>query len=270
MSRVISLHDRAQIGAFLRQDAPLHLYALGDLDDFFWPATLWYGLEDGGALRQVILGYLADGLFVMHALTAGPLGELRELLARACHLLPAHIYAHLTPGVADALAGQYDLEPHGTYDKMLLVEPGRLGDVDISGTEQLGTANLAEMLALYAASYPGNWFDPRMLETGHYYGARLDGALISVAGVHVYSPQQRVAALGNIVTHPAARGRGQATQVTARLCRELLKTVDQIGLNVRAENAIAIACYRRLGFARVAGYEEASLTLRRYSTEQNA
>jgi ribosomal protein S18 acetylase RimI-like enzyme len=262
MSRVISLHDRARIGAFLRQDAPLHLYALGDLDDFFWPATLWYGLEEHGELRQIILGYLTDDLLVMHALTGGPLDELRDLLVRARHLLPARIYAHLTPGVGDALAGQYDLEPHGTYDKMLLVEPGRLDEVDGSQVERLGADNLAEMLALYAESYPGNWFDPRMLETGHYYGARVGGALVSVAGVHVYSPQQRVAALGNIVTHPAARGRGHATQVTARLCRELLRTVDQIGLNVRAENAVAIACYQRLGFTRVAGYEEISMTLR--------
>jgi ribosomal protein S18 acetylase RimI-like enzyme len=49
---------------------------------------------------------------------------------------------------------------------------------------------------------------------------------------------------------------------TARLCRELLATVDQIGLNVRADNAAAIACYPRLGFARGASYEECLLTLR--------
>jgi ribosomal protein S18 acetylase RimI-like enzyme len=262
MSRVICLHDRAQIGAFLRQDAPLHMYALGDLDDFFWPATLWYGLEADGALRQIILGYLTDDFLVMHALTGGPLAELRELLARVRHLLPARVYAHLTPGVADVLAAHYHGEPHGSYDKMLLVAPERLGALDVGQVERLGAGNLAEMLVLYAASYPGNWFDPRMLETGHYYGLRVDGALVSVAGVHVYSPQQRVAALGNIVTHPAARGRGYAAQVTARLCRELLRSVDQIGLNVRAENAVAISCYQRLGFSRVAGYEELSLTLK--------
>jgi ribosomal protein S18 acetylase RimI-like enzyme len=265
MSRVISLHDRVQIGAFLRRDAPLHLYALGDLDDFFWPATLWYGLEADDALRQVILGYLTDDMLVVHALTGGPLDELRELLARVRHLLPARIYAHLTPGVSDVLTEQYGAEPHGAYDKMLLVAPERLGNIDVRLVERLDAENLGEMLALYAASYPGNWFDPRMLETGHYYGLRVNGVLLSVAGVHVYSPQQRVAALGNIVTHPAARGRGYATQVTARLCQELLRTVDQIGLNVRAENAVAITCYQRLGFTRVAGYEEVFLTLRRPS-----
>lgn len=262
MSRLVSLHDRDRIGAFLRQDAPLHLYALGDLDAFFWPQTIWYGLEVDGALRQVLLGYLTDAFLVLHALTGGPLAELRELLARAQHLLPPRIYAHLTPGAGEALAGRYRGEPHGTYDKLLLGAPEQLGAPAGGQVERLEAHNLGELLALYAASYPGNWFDPRMLATGHYYGLREGGALLSVAGVHVYSPEQRVAALGNIVTHPAARGRGHARTVTAHLCRELLRSVDQIGLNVRADNAAAIACYRGLGFARVAGYEELDLTLR--------
>lgn len=262
MTRLISLHDRARIGAFLRRDAPLHLYALGDLDDFFWPSTIWYGLEADGELRQLLLGYLTDSLLVLHALTAGPLAELRELLARALPLLPPRVYAHLTPGAAGALVEHYRADPHGTYDKMLLVAPERLGSPHEHAVERLGAGELEELLALYAASYPGNWFDPRMLATGQYYGLRAGGALVSVAGVHVYSPQQRVAALGNIVTHPAARGRGYAGAVTAHLCRELLRTVDQVGLNVRADNPAAIACYSRLGFVRVAGYEEFDLTLR--------
>ena len=43
---VIRLHDRATLEAFLRRDAALHLYSLGDLDDFFWPFTTWHGLEE--------------------------------------------------------------------------------------------------------------------------------------------------------------------------------------------------------------------------------
>ncbi|HMP41995.1 MAG TPA: GNAT family N-acetyltransferase, partial [Roseiflexaceae bacterium] len=36
-------------------------------------------------------------------------------------------------------------------------------------------------------------------------------------------------------------------------------TVDQIGLNVRADNQSAIAAYERLGFTRFAAYEEYDL-----------
>lgn len=262
-TRTVSVHDRARLAAFLRRDAPLHLYALGDLDDFFWPHTLWYGLEADGKLRQVILGYMAPEVLVLHALTGDPIAEMGALLAGVRHLLPAHVYAHITPGLQEVLADWYLIEHHGAYDKMVLAEPGRLAGVDTTATERLGSDDLAEIQALYAASYPGNWFDPRMLATGHYYGLREGGALVSVAGVHVYSPAQRVAALGNIVTHPSARGRGYATIVTARLCRELLVTVERVGLNVRADNPAAIACYRRLGFVRNAGYEELDLRLMR-------
>lgn len=261
MTRLVSLHDRAQIGAFLRRNAPLHLYALGDLDDFFWPSTIWYGLEVDGALRQLILGYLTDGLLVMHALSDGPVEELRELLRRLQPLLPPRIYAHLSPGAVEALAGRYHAKSHGVYDKMLLVAPEQLNGHESAAVTRLSADDLPELLALYAASYPGNWFDPRMLATSHYYGLRADGALVCAAGVHVYAPDQGVAALGNIVTQSDARGRGYATRVTAHLCRELRETVGQLGLNVRADNTAAIACYRRLGFTQVARYEEVDLRL---------
>ena len=44
------------------------------------------------------------------------------------------------------------------------------------------------------------------------------------------------------------RGRGLARRVTAGLCRLLRAEIDVIGLNVRAENAAAIACYQSVGF----------------------
>jgi ribosomal protein S18 acetylase RimI-like enzyme len=260
--RLVSLHDRPVIAALLERDAPLHLYALGDLDDFFWPATLWYGLEVDGALRQVLLGYLAEARLVLHALSAGPPEELQALLRLAQPFLPAQIYAHMTPGAEAALAGHYAMDYHGRHHKLLL-DPSAFAAVDDAAVTALDAADLADMLALYAASYPGNWFDARMLATGLYRGLRIDGQLVSIAGVHVHAPDRGIAVLGNIVTHPAHRGHGLATRVTARLCRDLLPQTRWIGLNVRADNHAALACYRRLGFAYAAEYDEISLTLRR-------
>jgi predicted GNAT family acetyltransferase len=143
---------------------------------------------------------------------------------------------------------------------MALKDHSALYATDNPGVVQLSPADLPALETLYTAAYPGNWFDPRMLETGCYYGVWHGGQIASVAGVHVYSPQYRVAALGNITTHPDHRGKGLCTAVTANLCRALLSgPVDTIGLNVKADNHAAIHCYQNLGFVKAAEYEELML-----------
>lgn len=260
--KAICLHDKDEIAAFLRRDAARHVYGIGDLDDFFWPYTTWYAHKDGEQITQIVLIYAGTDLPVLLAIAEEPADSMRTLLRALMHLLPRRFYTHLSEGLESAFADDYAIEPHGMYHKMALVDRARLAAVDTSATIRLAGADLPELGAFYEASYPGNWFDPRMLETGHYYGLRQDGKLVSVAGVHVYSPRYRVAALGNITTHPAFRGRGLAQVVTGRLCQSLLESVDLIGLNVSADNAAAIACYERLGFEQVARYGEYMLELK--------
>ncbi len=258
--RAIELSDRTRLRAYLRRAPALHLYELGDLDDFFWPHTRWYALEGDRAIHAVALLYAATELPVVLAL--GDPAPLGELLAELRDRLPARFYAHLSPGLLGALAPRYASEPHGDYLKMVLADRSRPDAAEAADTGgaapsavRLGPADRAELERFYARAYPGNWFDPRMLETGQYFAIR-DGDLVAAGGVHVYSPAERVAALGNIAVAAEHRGRGLGTRVTARICRSLLAEVDDVGLNVRADNRAAIACYKRLGFAPVAPYEE--------------
>lgn len=257
--RLVSLHDKDEIEALLRRNTYLHLYSLGDLDDFFWGRTTWYGL--GGRCPPVLL-YAGAAPPVLLALADAPLDEPREQLRLVMPLLPRRLYAHLSPGLADVLGEEYRVASHGEHHKMGLTKPELLDGVDTSEVVPLGERDAHDLEALYRASYPGNWFDPRMLGTRHYYGIRRGGELVCAAGVHVYSPRYRVAALGNVATRPDRRGKGLATRASAKLCRALLRTVEHIGLNVKADNAAAVACYERLGFERVASYEECSLEAR--------
>jgi GNAT superfamily N-acetyltransferase len=256
---VVRLDRPDQLEPVLRRNVYLHIYALGDLDPAFWPFTVWYGLEAGGDVRAVLLLYTAFETPTLMALGDPPLDDLHELLRSARPLLPPTVYAHLSPGGREALAPLHS-DSHGPHLKMALLYPA-LDAPGAAAVERMTTADVPALTALYTAGYPHSWFDPRQIATGHYYGLRVNGELVGAAGCHVYSPAQRVAALGNLVTHPAHRGRGHAAAVTARLCAEVLKTVDHVGLNVRADNA-AVRCYERLGFRPVAEYEEVGLTLK--------
>ena len=261
---VVELRDRDEIASFLRRRPAVHAYALGDLDDFFWPHTRWLGASVDGRLAQVALLYDEPDPPVLLGLAEEPQRELAELLLAASDRLPARLYAHLSPSVVDAITSVFRAasEP-APHRKLGLVDLDALAPFDTEDVDLLGPDDLAEVERFYESAYPGTWFRARMLETGRYVGIRGDGALLCVAGVHVWSPAWRVAALGNVATLPEARGRGLATAACARLCRILLDDdIDTISLNVRADNRAAIHTYEKLGFEHAADYVEVVLERR--------
>ncbi len=255
--RVVCLHDKAELEGFLRQDIALNIYSLGDLDEFFWPFTQWYGLKSAGELKAVALLYGTDAPPVLLTL-ASPQAktELRALLTLLLPLLPRKVYAHLSLGLEDILETAFQLESFGIHHKMILANLTRFQDFLSPNTMPLTREHLAEVTSLYAVSYPENAFDPRMLETGQFSGIWEDNQLVSIAGIHVYSPGYRVAAVGNVTTHPQYRNRGYGKMVTATLILSLLEKVDYIGLNVKANNWAAIHSYQQLGFEISASYHE--------------
>ncbi|MEU9126848.1 GNAT family N-acetyltransferase [Kitasatospora sp. NPDC048540] len=256
---LLSLHDRAALSEHFRRDPALHLFELGDLDDLLWPYTSWYTLGDGG---PVALLYTVGEIPTLlgFADPAGPAGaaSLESLVRAMLPVLPRRFFAHLSGAADRCLAPHYRPEHRQTLLRMVRSDPART-ERHPDGPwrpEPLDRGDLADLLALFEAGYPGNWFDERMLDTGQYVGARLDGRLVAVAGVHVYAPDQGVAAIGNVTTHPSVRGRGAAGACVAALCRRLARSVDTIGLNVRTDNTTAVELYRRLGFTAVTEFTE--------------
>jgi len=242
---VVTVTDREDLRAWLMRDPALHLYELGDLDDFFWPHTHWYALGDAIAL-------VYDAPPVPALLAFGEVAQFAPLLAELRDVLPGELYAHLSPGFYASLAPRFASEPHGVHLKMMLADPAKLPPAAV---EHLHAGDRAELERFFADAYPANWFDARMLETGHYVAVR-DPEIVASAGVHVCAPAERVAALGNIAVSPARRGEGLGRRVTAGVCHSLLAAgIDRIGLNVRADNAAAVALYSALGFAVAGQYE---------------
>ena len=181
---VHSVHDRSLLARLLGRDPARYAYQLGDLDDFFWPYTTWYRHRDTlallyhGGLPPTLLAFAEPGRD----------SELTELLTGLIPLLPRRFHAHLSPGAETALAGAFRTRPHGRHRKLALTDRARLDRVPPAGTVLTGD-DLPQLHELYRVAYPDNWFDPRMLETGHYLGIHREGRLLAVAGVHVGSPR---------------------------------------------------------------------------------
>jgi ribosomal protein S18 acetylase RimI-like enzyme len=262
------LEERAPIERFLRRSAAAHIYALADLDDAFWPDTRWFGARGGdGELEALCLVLEKLALPIVYAV-AEPRDPATLALARALAPgLPRRFFVNLPVGYESAFSDTHEIAPLGEYVKMRLEDADALAAFERPGIESLGPEHALELEEFYArrAFAPGEhlgFYARYMLEQFPWFGLREQGELVSVAGVHVFSQRYGVAALGNVATTPARRGRGLARAVCARLARELAARVPLVGLNVASANRAALRCYEALGFRALLRYEEAVLTLR--------
>ncbi len=256
---LIQISDKKQLFEFLKTDPFLHIYSIGDLDDFFWERTTWYAWVERDGIRALFLLYRGNNSVpTLLALEEQDRKAATALLKELRRLLPRRFYGHFSVHLRPHLGKWYTAELTGLHLKMKL-ERDLFSPVLQPQSQRiihLQQGDLRRILTLYRDAYPGNWFDPRMLETRQYLGFEEADRLVSVAGIHVYSPQYKVAALGNITTHPDFRGKGLSTWLTSSLCRQLFETVDWIGLNVAQSNNAAIRCYSKLGLVEHCRYEE--------------
>jgi ribosomal protein S18 acetylase RimI-like enzyme len=296
---VNEVKSKHELYEFFVSDEPLmHIYEIGDLDDFFWANTKWVALNSvvNGSFQKnfVSLLYTSPDMLVVIAL-----GSDRDagcsLLDYLCSastgkgVIPSMFYSHLRIGLADTVSNHFNIISRDLYMKMGLINKLPVLSVNCEFVRQLHPTDLSDILQFYKESYPGNWFDARMLDSLQTFGIWEDDVscrnsdevkdplapeatvfsassttgtkkrrvLVAVAGIHVFSVKFKVAALGNIAVHPRFRGRGFATQVTAALVRSLLGAgIESIGLNVSEANQAAITCYTKLGFEKIDVFEE--------------
>jgi len=248
------IRDKQKILDFLLKEPELQLYLIGDLDDFFWPHTTWYCLSDKNEPEVVGLLYSGMDTPTFLLFQSKDDGSGKELIRSIKSVLPEKFNVHLSPGLLEIFGSQNIIKDYGQNLRMILKRnPEAVSDENI---RRLSRNDLDKIENLFNVSYPDNWFDSRMLETGKYFGYFTEKMLTGIAGVHVYSDKYRIAALGNITTHPGYRGRKIAYKLTSYLCTDLKKTVTLIGLNVKSDNMAAIKCYENIGFEITGRYDE--------------
>lgn len=250
--------DKEALYRHFKKDSILFAYHIGDLDDFYFGNCRWAVAGDG---EITVAALLYNGLATPTLLAFGLDDGYGDFLEKLLPELPERFYCHYQKTNLQIFETAFSNQSLGTHLKMKLeaddFNQHLRNDLDI---RQLNMDHKAALLELYSASYPENYFDDRMLETGKYFGCVIDDKITCVSGVHVYSDKYGISVLGNITTRPDHRGKGLATAVTAMLLRELRGGGNLVVLNVKKDNIAAIKCYEKLGFAIYCEYEESFFT----------
>jgi GNAT superfamily N-acetyltransferase len=105
--------------------------------------------------------------------------------------------------------------------------------------------NAAEMFELISLAFPG-FYQPRTYEMGTYYGIRVDGKLVAMAGERLCMTGYRE--ISGVCTHPSHTGKGYARTLMTCLMRDHAAAGVTSFLHVGKANKRATTIYERMGF----------------------
>jgi ribosomal protein S18 acetylase RimI-like enzyme len=154
------------------------------------------------------------------------------------------------PGGAAVVFRERVVEPSG-WTRVMDLAGTQMVAVSVEGRldpaiVELGPADVADMLALVAATKPGP-FGSRTIELGGYVGVRDDdGALVAMAGHRVRVPG--FVEISAVCTAESHRGRGLAARLIRHVVARSAVQGDTVILHAVKDNVGAIRLYESLGF----------------------
>jgi len=172
----------------------------------------------------------------------------------ACHPVGQYSMAALDPlikaGEFFYLIGELPQPPAGWMIELELPCAQMIGPAAITASEDvpislLGEADKDEMYDLITSAQPG-YYNMDTLRLGTYYGIRMNGRLVAMAGERLRL--KGYTELSAICTHPEYRGQQYAQRLIARLCRLHYTTGITPFLHVAIRNEQAIRLYEYMGF----------------------
>jgi RimJ/RimL family protein N-acetyltransferase len=245
------LKDMERIRRVLKPRVEYTAYALGQLEPAMFRQAHWYMAK----------GETGQG-FVVHS--SGGLGEATLTMGDALavqasltlHPGPAHTYATSQPEHLDVLRRFYHVAHQQPMVRMAVTRE----EFQATGGEarRLLGRDIRMINRLYSTEGGLSFYSGDQIDAGVYYGVFEDDKLVAVAGTHVVSPQEGVAVVGNVFTHPRYRGRGYAERATSATTRHLLNRCPNVVLTVDPKNMPAIRAYQRLGYREVCYLIEAA------------
>ena len=249
------LTDPDQIRRLLADDLRWCVYALGDLAPPMFGKCTWFTPD----LTLVLREYGTSILF------AHGTGSIREALDHVTW--PVHLQVR-----PEALA-EVSRYAHITDTKHMLRmtwedrvrTPSSVDVLPGVSVQRLTPEHVAALRALCKDGGPTgespDFFYDSMVADGVFYGVFEREVLVAVAGTHLVSRDEGIAAIGNVYTRRDRRGRGYSRLAMSAVLNAI-RDLETVGLNVRDGNAAAIRVYESLGFATHGDFREALATHR--------
>lgn len=252
--RIRTVADRRALDAAMAEDRPYAAYALAHLEHgLFEHARFWVadGLEGHGVVMH------AGGMLGPALCTMGDAAAVDALLS----LHPGPLTSYLATGAPEHMAALDRTYAISSAVQMQRMSVSAASFEAVPGAvRRLQGPDARALNMLYSTEGSPTGYRPDHIERGVYFGAYEGNRLLAVAGTHVVAPNVGIAVVGNVFTHPEARGGGLATRVTSAVTAELLdRGCALVALTVNPTNTPALRAYQRLGYTLGSNVVEARL-----------
>ena len=232
----------AEVRVYLERDRVMAAYALADLDVAAVERARWWVARRDGEI--VACALLVETLPFRPCFATGASEPLAQIFREG--LREPRIVVAAPPSGRLAVEATYRFERLDRMHRMA-VDVTTFRPRVTHRVRRLGPELLDDVIDLYGHASRTYFTAPR-LEREIYYGIYVGDTLAAAAGTHVRSDLSDVAAVGNVLTRVAYRSRGMATTCTSAVTASALERHRDVVLNVRRDNAAAIAVYERLGY----------------------
>jgi GNAT superfamily N-acetyltransferase len=232
---------QGEVRSFFERDRLVSAYALADLDRANVDTARWWVARRE---RDIVAAALLVEVLPFRPCFA--MGETEGLAAIFRGLNEPRLIVAAPPAARLAIEQTYRFERVDRMQRMVVDLPSFRPRV-VHDVRRVEPEDLADVIELYGEA-SRTYFTADRLRREIYCAVYVDGRIASAAGTHVRSTDAEIAAVGNVLTRLPYRGRGMATSVTSAVTETALAEHRDVVLNVREDNAVAIAVYERLGY----------------------
>lgn len=254
---VRELRQRRDIRAWLTEDRPFAAYALGHLEGGLLEFARFWVAEGRGGRGGLVMQASALGQSMV---TVGD----PQAVAAIVSVHPGARLTYLTTAAREHIDALREAYLVGDVLPMRRMSVSRPEFTPVNGlTRRLRGRDAGRINWLYSVGGGRGRYFPDAIEHAVYYGVVEGDLLVAVAGTHIVAPNEGIAVVGNVFTHPEYRGHGYAERATSAVTAELFERgCGEVVLTVDPENAPAVAAYTRLGFRPGSAVVEARLRRR--------